>query len=98
MGYSTAYGLASSTDMKSAISLHFQTNCYPPVPQYMVEPAEKAVEAVAEDNETLLIDLPKGVLWKGRSTAPAHAVVDDLRLDGFVSYLVTKDQQVEESN
>ena len=88
MGYSTAYGFAESTDLRQGISIHFSSNCYPPVPQSMVETARSAIIAVADGDIDREIDLPSGVSWRDQSTVPAHEAVNGLHLEAFVSYLI----------
>ena len=88
MGYSTAYGLAESLDLTKAISVHFQSNCYPPVPQFMVSSAKQAVIAVADGDLYRSIDLPDFVSFRDEKTVSATVMVEILRLNAFVSALM----------
>lgn len=85
MGYSTAYDLAGQTDLKRAVSIHFSSNCYPPVPQLWVEQAIVAIYDVASDDGDNLVDLPEGVTTPdGGTQATAYRIVESLRLNAFV--------------
>jgi hypothetical protein len=77
--------------LQAKVGIHLKGNCYPPVPDYMVEPCVKAIEIVqsaqwgdAESNEP--VELPEGVLWKGITTAPAYAFVENFRLESFIEW------------
>ena len=87
MGFSTAYGLATDPhiDFETAVSIHFSSNCYPPIPQFMVGVACEAIVAASAGNWDTLIDLPDGVeTTHGRRSVPASEIIDNCRLDAFV--------------
>ena len=84
MGYRNAYDLATETDMVTALSWHFASNMFPPVPQSLIPAAVKAVHAVCHGNGSDAVTLPESILWHGRQTIPARAMVNELRLDAFV--------------
>jgi hypothetical protein len=55
----------------------------------MIQPAIKAIDIVqraqwgdAESNQP--VELPEGVSWKGITTAPAYAFVENFRLESFI--------------
>ena len=66
------------------VRLHLRHNCYPPVPTIMVEPCIEAIDACIEENYNLQIDLPEGVTYRGLTTAPASAIVNNHRLEAFL--------------
>jgi hypothetical protein len=82
MGSVTALGIQDSVlDLETQIAYHLQGNHYPPVPLSMVQPCIDAIDAMyAEENDTP-IALPEGVFYKGRTTAPAWAIVEQHHLD-----------------
>jgi hypothetical protein len=87
MGFSTAYGLATSPELtlNDAISIHFQSNCYPPIPQFMVPVAVEAVLAASAGDWDFDIELPEGVeTTHGRRIVSASEIIDNCRLDAFV--------------
>jgi hypothetical protein len=81
MGRNFATELASSdTDLEYQIKLHLRHNHYPMVPVSMVNPCIYAIEAYNEECYNRMIQLPSGVLWRGQSSAPAHAIVEGYHL------------------
>jgi len=95
MGYSTAVDFASTQNLTKAISMHFAGNCYPPIPQYMVPVAEKAIAIVVEaeicrdaDMLDTPIDLPDGVEFRGSNQVSAIDGVEKLFLGAFVDMLL----------
>jgi hypothetical protein len=83
MGSSTAADFAEyAPDRRTALSAHFRSNCFPPVPLALVEPAERAILAVEEDIEdghATAITLPDG------RTVPAGYLVEALHLHAFIT-------------
>jgi hypothetical protein len=72
-------------DLEMAISVHLQSNHYPPVPLEMVQPCIDAIDAYYEEDYQRLIDLPAPITWRGESTAPAHAIVEAHHLDAWLN-------------
>ena len=72
-------------DMETQIGIHLSSNHYPPVPSSMIKPCIEAIDAV---NDLGLwnadIELPEGVSWKGKKTAPAHAIIEAHHLDSWL--------------
>lgn len=88
MGYATASDLATSTDLNRAVSIHFSSNCYPPIPQIWVEQAIVAIYDCASDEWDTMVDLPEGVTTlSGGTQETAGFIVRSLRLDAFVDAL-----------
>ena len=80
-------GLMSALDMieqsgsrKTALLWHLSYNCYPPVNLVFLESAEKAMDAILEDDGSMLIELPNG------RVLTAYDVCRQLHLDAFLSY------------
>ena len=86
MGYSTAYSLATDAhlSLEDAISIHFSSNCYPPIPQFMVQSAIAAVVAVSAGDYDEVIELPHGVTYRDSQFVDAATFVDAHRLDAFI--------------
>jgi hypothetical protein len=72
--------------LDQAVAIHLQSNHYPPVPLIMVQPCVDAIFAVNDWRADESIDLPKGVLYKGETSAPAWAIVEQHHLDAWVQY------------
>ena len=84
MGSMQAQEMAELLEIESAIAWHLQSNHYPPIPETMVSPCLEAI-----DNANLglwhnEVELPKGVWYKGRNTAPTWAMIEQHHLDTWV--------------
>ena len=86
MGYNTALDLSEELelDLEMAISIHLRSNHYPPVPLSMVQPCIDAIDAYYEDDYNLEIEMPEGVSYKGKTTAPAWAIIQQHHLDAWL--------------
>jgi len=88
MGSNLATELASGDlglDLESAIGMHLRTNHYPPVPLSMVEPCIEAIDAYWEEDFDRPIQMPEGVSWRGKTHAPAWAVIESHHLEAWCS-------------
>jgi len=70
--------------LEQQISLHFQTNCYPPIPQEMVDTAVEAIDVVNDGEGHLKIKLPDGVTFRGSNWAKAWDIVESYRLGMWI--------------
>ncbi len=70
--------------LRPALVWHLQSNHYPPVPTSMVDACIAAIEAAADDDWDLDIELPDSVTYRDQSTAPASAIVANYHLEFFV--------------
>jgi len=84
MGLSTAIGL-TDTDLtlEQQLSIHFSSNCYPPIPQQMIPTAIEAIDAYWEMDYSRMIPLPEGVSFRGHSEVSASNVIESYRLDAW---------------
>lgn len=71
--------------LRDQISIHLRANCYPPVPLTMLDACVESVILCNEDLPNSEIDLPEGVYYRNYKTAPAWAIVDSHRLEGFIT-------------
>ena len=88
MGSNLAYDLASDElglDLEKAIGYHLQGNHYPPVPLSMVQPCIDAIDAYWNEDFDQEIQMPEGVTYKGKATAPAWAIVEQHHLDAWLA-------------
>lgn len=85
MGRQTAE-VISELDMplQRQIEMHLSTNFYPPIPRFMAQACVDALNAYWEEDINRMIDMPNGVLYKGSTSAPAWAVVDQHRLSTWL--------------
>jgi hypothetical protein len=87
MGLQTAISIQGlDLSIEDKIGIHLRGNFYPPVPLTMVTACVEAIEACQLDESDTIIDLPEGVSYKGCYNAPAWAIVENHRLDGFIDY------------
>ena len=86
MGSNFAQDLAENIDisLEQAIGYHLQGNHYPPVPLSMVEPCIEAIDAYYEDDFNKEIEMPEGITYKGRTTAPAWAIIEQHHLSAWL--------------
>ena len=88
MGSNFASDLAGmeALTLDQAVGIHLSANHYPPVPQSMVQPCVEAIFAVNDWRPNAEIELPEGVFYKGNTTAPAWAIVEQHHLDAWVAF------------
>jgi len=96
MGRNLAYDLASSLDLESALLIHLKSNHYPPVPAEMVGACVEAITCYnnreSMDTEISLPDINGfQVQYKGKTTAPAWAIIQQHHLD---SWLIEDDEPI----
>ena len=86
MGYNTALDLAENIDvtLEDAIGMHLQGNHYPPVPLSMVQPCIEAIDAYYDEDTDREIEMPEGVSYKGKTTAPAWAIIEQHHLSAWL--------------
>ena len=68
-----------------ALLAHFQGNHYPPIPSSCVNSAIAAIDAADSGAWDSEIDLPRGVSWRGRHSAPARAIIEGWHLKEFLA-------------
>jgi hypothetical protein len=90
MGSVTAIGLADSVlDLETQLLYHLRGNHYPPVPAEMVQPCIEAIDAAYDEDFNREIDMPMvgdfQILYKGKTTAPAWAIIEQHHLDFFIN-------------
>lgn len=84
MGALSAIDMADQVDMRTAISWHLTANHYPPVPTSMIDVCIEAIDACNDGVWNEHIELPEGVYYKGQTTAPAWAIVDQHHLEFWI--------------
>lgn len=84
--FATELSLMEEMPIVQQINLHLQCNFYPPVPSSMVFACIEAIEAYNDEDYDRQIEMPQGVLYQGKDTAPAHAIVSQHHLDPWIMY------------
>lgn len=74
----------SSLTLENQIAIHFSSNCYPPIPQFMVAVAVEAIKACNNNEPAKDIELPAGVSFRDNKTVSASEAVDSLRLEAWL--------------
>lgn len=84
MGSLQAQEMAALADLDTALTWHLRSNHYPPVPLSMLQACKDAIDFCRNGNSLNHIALPEGVTYKGSTTAPAYAIVEQHHLDAWV--------------
>lgn len=87
MGRLHAEELASGEfiiDLEQQLAIHFSSNCYPPIPSFMIAVAQEAIKAVNAEQYDLEIELPAGVQFRNSTTVTAINAVDALFLSAWI--------------
>jgi hypothetical protein len=71
-------------ELEDMVSLHFASNVYPPIPQFMVQSAVAAIQACNKGDYNEVIQLPMGVTYRDSEFVDAWTFVEQHRLEGFV--------------
>lgn len=70
--------------LEDMVSIHYSSNCYPPIPQFMLDCGVAAIQACNRGDYNEVIELPHGVTYKGSQFCDAWTFVEQHRLEGFV--------------
>jgi len=72
-------------DIETQIAIHLSNNHYPPVPKSMVQPCIEAIDAVNDLGLwDLEIPMPEGITYKGLTTAPVWAIIEQHHLNAWL--------------
>ena len=86
MGHTTAVAISElDINLKQQIEIHLVSNFYPPIPRFMAQTCVDALNAYWEEDTDRMIDMPEGVLYRGSTSAPAWAVVEQHRLSPWLN-------------
>jgi hypothetical protein len=87
MGSNFANELASGDlvqNLDQQLSIHFQHNCYPPVPLIMIDTAIEAINHYNAGFFNELLSLPDGITYQGKDSARAYKIIENFRLDAWI--------------
>ena len=76
--------LETGKSLDVVLQWHLQHNHFPALPLAMIEPAKQAIEAGNCEQWDMLIDLPKGMQYRGQTAATASALIEALHLGSFI--------------
>lgn len=86
MGHTIAVAISElDIPLKEQIEIHLVSNFYPPIPRWMAQTCVDALNAYWEQDTNRMIDMPNGVTYKGSTSAPAWAVVEQHKLDTWLN-------------
>jgi hypothetical protein len=86
MGHTTAVAISElDIPLKEQIEIHLVSNFYPPIPRFMAQACVDALNAYWEEDTNRMIDMPNGVIYRGSTSAPAWAVVEQHRLSPWLN-------------
>ena len=86
MGHTTAVGISElNIPLKEQIEIHLVSNFYPPIPRFMAQTCVDALNAYWEEDIDRMIDMPNDVKYKGSTSAPAWAIVEQHRLSAWLN-------------
>jgi hypothetical protein len=72
--------------LSESIRIHLVGNHYPPVPVSMVPVCIRAIQSYNENMDgNELIEMPKGISWRGKTSAPAWAIIEGHHLENWCS-------------
>jgi hypothetical protein len=80
--------------LQAQMEIHLTSNFYPPIPASMATPCVQAIEAYWEEDTDREIELPHPIKFKGLTTAPAYAIIEQHKLHDWT---VVYDYDAEES-
>lgn len=84
MGALQAQEMANSNlTLEQQLDWHLRGNHYPPIPSSMIQPCIEAIDCYWEDDLDREIDLPEGVLYRGKTKAPAREIIINHHLDAW---------------
>ena len=80
--------------LEQQLSIHFSSNCYPPIPQMMIPVAIEAIDAYYDEDYAKVIKLPEGVQFRnGEDWVFASQAIDSLRLDAWLDEIYWEDEE-----
>ena len=80
LNFATELSVMDDMSIEMQLGIHLQSNFYPSIPSSMVQPCIDAIDAYWDEDFDRQIEMPEGVSYRGMTTAPAHAIVEQHRL------------------
>lgn len=84
MGRLSAEAMLEVAEFRQALAWHLSSNHYPSIPSVMIEPCVEAIANANAGEWDKVITLPDGVVWRGQTTCPTHALIEYAHLDTFL--------------
>jgi hypothetical protein len=84
MGHLQALEFAEG-DLDTGLSWHLTVNHYPPVSLTMLPVCKEVIEWINNGHDiNQHFALPKGITWKGKTSAPAYDIAEQHHLDAWL--------------
>lgn len=85
MGFISALSMRD-TDLpiEQQIEWHLNYNCYPPVKSDLIGACVEAIQAIKDQDENKLIDLPSDITWRNQNSAPAIEIATGFHLEAWL--------------
>ena len=89
MGYMQAMEMAGAvangeTNLNVALHYHLRANHYPPLPVSLIPTCKEVIEKANDNDYYAEVELPEGILFRGRTTAPVHECIRAWHLEAFI--------------
>jgi hypothetical protein len=81
--FSDDLSFMDSLSLETQLSIHLSSNCYPPIPQFMVSVAVEAIAKYNADEGDSVINLPAGVQFRNGQTITAFDAIQSLHLESW---------------
>lgn len=88
--------IGQQVDLDMTLHWHLQGNHYPPLPLDLIEPCKQAIEAGYDDDWDRRIDLPNGLLFRGKPRATAQDLIESCHLETFFEVDDDEDEEVDD--
>ena len=87
MGSLQAQEFSELADLDTGLTWHATSNHYPPLPTTLVPVWKEVIKWVNDENDTdQEFALPSKITYRGKSSAPAWAIIENYRLDAWIHY------------
>jgi hypothetical protein len=84
MGALQAAEMSKQADLDTALVWHLTSNHYPPLPLSILPCCKRAIAKAKKGQWDANIRLPKGVTWRGQTSAPVHACIEGWHLQAWL--------------
>lgn len=96
MGSQIATELAGAEiTLRQQLVIHLTANHYPPIPTTMVEPCVESIELARLGYWDTEINLPDGVMYHGKHTAPVSVIIEHHHLNEWLATDTDNGKEVE---
>lgn len=84
MGAIALAGMLEEGTEEQALSWHFSSNHYPPIPLVVIPIAKAAIRLARKGKWDSLVNLKGTCTWRGAAKAPVSACIEGWHLEQFI--------------